>query len=93
MTDRPLARRFNFQTAKLQADFEIVITGLDPVIHLLRRNASRRLMDARIKTGHDKSHSRDANRARGVAKTSALKNRGRGECRVPDAPAASCVKW
>jgi hypothetical protein len=25
-----------FQTAKTQSDFEVVITGLDPVIHLLR---------------------------------------------------------
>jgi hypothetical protein len=32
---------------------EIVITGLDPVIHLLRKNFLRRLMDARIKSGHD----------------------------------------
>jgi hypothetical protein len=32
---------------------EIVVTGLDPVIHLLRRNFLRRLMDARIKSGHD----------------------------------------
>jgi len=31
---------------------EIVITGLDPVIHL-RKNLLRRLMDARIKSGHD----------------------------------------
>jgi len=31
----------------------IVITGLAPVIHLLRNNFSRRLMDARIKSGHD----------------------------------------
>jgi hypothetical protein len=32
---------------------EIVITGLDPVIHLLRKKLPRRLMDARIKSGHD----------------------------------------
>jgi hypothetical protein len=32
---------------------EFVITGLDPVIHLLRKNLLRRLMDARIKSGHD----------------------------------------
>jgi len=31
----------------------IVIAGLAPVIHLLRNNFSRRLMDARIKSGHD----------------------------------------
>jgi len=32
---------------------EIVITGLDPVIHLLRNSFLRRWMDARIKSGHD----------------------------------------
>jgi hypothetical protein len=32
---------------------EIVITGLDPAIHLLRNNFLRRWMDARIKSGHD----------------------------------------
>jgi hypothetical protein len=32
---------------------EIVITGLDPVIHLLRKSLLRRLIDARIKSGHD----------------------------------------
>jgi hypothetical protein len=32
---------------------EIVVTGLDPVIHLLRKKLSRRWMDARIKSGHD----------------------------------------
>jgi hypothetical protein len=32
---------------------EIVVTGLDPVIHLLRKNLLRRWMDARIKSGHD----------------------------------------
>jgi hypothetical protein len=32
---------------------EIVITGPDPVIHLLRKKLLRRLMDARIKSGHD----------------------------------------
>jgi hypothetical protein len=37
---------------------EIVITGLDPVNHLLRRNFLRRLMDARIKSGHDECVSR-----------------------------------
>jgi hypothetical protein len=37
----------------------IVITGLDPVIHLLRRKFLRRLMDARIKSGHDERVSRD----------------------------------
>jgi len=37
---------------------EIVITGLDPVIHLLRKSFLRR-MDARIKSGHDECVSRD----------------------------------
>jgi hypothetical protein len=31
----------------------IVITGLDPVIHLLRNSFLQRWMDARIKSGHD----------------------------------------
>ena len=30
-----------------------VIAGLDPAIHLLRKTSLRRLMDARIKSGHD----------------------------------------
>ena len=33
---------------------KIVITGLDPVIHLLRKTLLRRWMDARIKSGHDR---------------------------------------
>jgi len=32
---------------------DALITGLDPVIHLLRKNLLRRWMDARIKSGHD----------------------------------------
>jgi hypothetical protein len=32
---------------------EIVITGLDPVIHPSSKEIVRRLMDARIKSGHD----------------------------------------
>jgi hypothetical protein len=49
-------------------------------------------MDARIKSGHDEiipaTHS-----ARVMPKKStASRNRGRGECRVPDAPAASRAK-
>jgi hypothetical protein len=34
---RAVVHGFNFQTARTQSDFEIVITGLDPVIHLLRK--------------------------------------------------------
>ena len=37
------------------------------------------------------AYSRGAKRARGLPRTSAPKNRGRGECRVPDAPAAARV--
>src|SRR3984893_10718782 len=44
MTERGFARRNDLHT---------VVTGLDPVIHLPRRNFLRRLMDARIKSGHD----------------------------------------
>jgi hypothetical protein len=32
---------------------QLVIAGLDPAIHLLRKNFLRRWMDARIKSGHD----------------------------------------
>jgi hypothetical protein len=34
------------------AAFPLVIAGLDPAIHLLRKTISQ-LMDARIKSGHD----------------------------------------
>jgi hypothetical protein len=44
--------------AKTVIPIEIVITGLDPVIQLLRKTFSRRLMDARIKSGHDEFVSR-----------------------------------
>ncbi len=37
-------------------------------------------------------NSRDANRARGMPRTSAPKNRGRRECRVRAAPAVSCAR-
>jgi hypothetical protein len=96
----------------------IVITGLDPVIHLLRKSLLRRLMDARIKSGHDERFSRSEVKARFALKLpiqfSNSKNnskygfafsrraapevcmktpppRGRGECRMPAAPAASCA--
>jgi len=42
----------------------IVVTGLDPVIHLLRKKLLRRLMDARIKSGHDERVSRSERRER-----------------------------
>jgi hypothetical protein len=45
---RTMTARFNFQTATMRTVFKIVITGLDPVIHLLRKNFLRRWMDARI---------------------------------------------
>jgi hypothetical protein len=32
---------------------DIVITGLDPVIHLLRKGFSPSLMDCRVKPGND----------------------------------------
>jgi hypothetical protein len=31
----------------------VVIAGLDPAIHPLRKSLSRRMMDARVKPGHD----------------------------------------
>jgi hypothetical protein len=43
---------------------EIVITGPDPVIHLLRKKLLRRLMDARIKSGHDERVWRSERRER-----------------------------
>ena len=52
---------------------EIVITGLDPVIHLLRKNLLRRLMDARIKSGHDEG---EGMTARGVARSYAMNCHG-----------------
>jgi hypothetical protein len=56
---------------------EIVITGLDPVIHLLRKNLLRKLMDARIKSGHDEGEgvSRGMT-ARGVARSYAMNCHG-----------------
>jgi hypothetical protein len=37
-----------------QVRAQVVITGLDPVIHPLRNKGFlRRLMDARVKPGHD----------------------------------------
>jgi hypothetical protein len=39
------------------------------------------------------SHSRRLLRARFALPFSALCNKGRGECRVPSAPAASCALW
>src|SRR6266849_10982021 len=47
---RPSAPRLNSFAV---IPIEIVITGLDPVIHLPRKNLLRRWMDARIKSGHD----------------------------------------
>jgi hypothetical protein len=35
------------------ASHAFVITGLDPVIHPLRKSFFEELMDARIKSGHD----------------------------------------
>ena len=94
---------------------EMVITGLDPVIHLLRKNFLRRLMDARIKSGHDgcvlwpTPFSETVVASQRVAMTKypdmrspsrreapeALMNLpplgGRGERRMPNAPAVSCA--
>src|ERR1700752_4135158 len=56
-----------FEIAGAVIPIEIVITGLDPVIHLLRKNLLRRLMDARssqIKSGHDECVARGALRKR-----------------------------
>jgi len=54
---------FEFQTAKPKTYLRSSLPGKnakrvfaldDPAIHLLRKNLLRRLMDARIKSGHDK---------------------------------------
>jgi hypothetical protein len=47
-----------------------VIAGLDPAIHLLREMLLRRLMDARIKSGHDISFVDTASRSRGATRPS-----------------------
>src|ERR1700674_2207614 len=44
------------------------------------------------KLGHTPAHSRDAQRPSHTQKSTASNNRGRGECRVPVAPAASRAK-
>jgi hypothetical protein len=49
----PRFARTGWHRPGMTESIEIVITGLDPVIHLLRKNFLRRLMDARIKSGHD----------------------------------------
>jgi hypothetical protein len=55
-------RRFEVMTV---IPIEIVITGpLTPVIHLLRKKLLRRLMDARIKSGHDERVWRSERRER-----------------------------
>jgi hypothetical protein len=33
--------------------FELVVAGLDPAIHLLRKRALRRVMDTRVKPAYD----------------------------------------
>jgi hypothetical protein len=49
----PRFARTRWHRPGMTESIEIVITGLDPVIHLLRKNFLRSLMDARIKSGHD----------------------------------------
>ena len=48
---------FNF---KQPPSTHSVIAGLDPAIHLLRKMVSRRLMDARVKPGHDECRHLDS---------------------------------
>jgi hypothetical protein len=47
-----------------------VIAGLDPAIHLLRKTSLRRLMDARIKSGHDISLVDTPSRSRRLTRAS-----------------------
>src|SRR6266852_6278628 len=42
-----------FSIFKQRPSTRSVIAGLDPAIHLLRKMILRRLMDARVKPGHD----------------------------------------
>ena len=71
-------------------------------IFLRERSSLRRLMDARVKPGHDAWVCVAFVRGHGLAISPQvctscsrifrlLKIRGRGECRVPNAPAASCA--
>jgi len=38
----------------VDTDLSTVIAGLDPAIHLFRQDFFEKLMDARVKPGHDK---------------------------------------
>jgi hypothetical protein len=70
---------------------EIVITGLDPVIHLLRKNFLRRWMDARIKSGHDECVSRDEVEDRFKHTSFTFQTAKTIQTRVRD-PAARCAR-
>jgi hypothetical protein len=48
------------QSIKQQPSTHSVIAGLDPAIHLLRKMVLRRLMDARVKPGHDECRHLDS---------------------------------
>jgi hypothetical protein len=94
--------RFKFQTAAVTS--HSVIAGLDPAIHSLRKMLMRRLMDARINSGHDGCPCVDISFAehsfaisphdpREFCQNLPLsENRGRRECRALNAPAASHAK-
>jgi hypothetical protein len=45
-------RRVKAHRSVVPTTFPLVVAGLDPAIHLLRKTLSQ-LMDARIKSGHD----------------------------------------
>jgi hypothetical protein len=76
------------------------MAGLDPAIHVVPDRDTKDV-DARDKPGHDEllfeapdpnARLRPAARgARAFTITVRPENRGRGECRAPDAPAASCA--
>ena len=94
-------RGFKFSNSSRLA--HSVIAGFDPAIHLLPRILAK-MMDARIKSGHDghflwASRFRDTtSRSRGLFRPSFARNlldppiRGRREYRVRAAPAVSCAK-
>jgi hypothetical protein len=54
--------------------------------------SARNDVEAHGRQGHTPAHSRDASRPSHAQKSTASENRGRGECRVPVAPAASRAK-
>jgi hypothetical protein len=53
-------RDFLIEFFKQPPSTHSVIAGLDPAIHLLRKMILRRMMDARVKPGHDECRHLDS---------------------------------